>query len=438
MASCFGDMLRMFTELSYCRSGPFAQFTGWNLGFLLEIKDIKIPVDYTGHKTNYQKDIALVFLSTPFVYDLRIRPVCLDFDMEFDKKQLIPGNLGIFTGHLNFDEPPFLLVASYIDSGTCAGMASSWHRKYITSDKICGKISFDVGCRSPTDRIRLALISRRRRFADDMNNRLPAGQGLAFPATEGGQRRYYLRGVLSVGLYPPHNSVRDLYVTSKNLLAFTHLLAHKTFIKDSITVEKYRTSIAQIMCRLPSYPKYGSYTVINNPNFSPGDSIDSFYLDYKCDTGYGIVGSNKLFCVNGFQHQQVPKCEKMCFLNRHASVEYLCHDGQLCGKTRKCRIQEPEGITATPVCKTPIYNTSHSLPIMKCSNSTWNYVATCPAVCGTSTPRGDVLVAGGGRARRSEVPWHVGVYDKHSAPYELQCGGSIIARNLVLTGNARH
>ncbi|GBP29586.1 hypothetical protein EVAR_79135_1 [Eumeta japonica] len=39
MASRFGDMLRMFTEFSFCISGPFAQFTGWDLVFLLEERD---------------------------------------------------------------------------------------------------------------------------------------------------------------------------------------------------------------------------------------------------------------------------------------------------------------------------------------------------------------------------------------------------------------
>ncbi|GBP49661.1 hypothetical protein EVAR_33294_1 [Eumeta japonica] len=33
---CFKDMLRMFTEFLFCKSGPFAQFMGWNLVFLLE------------------------------------------------------------------------------------------------------------------------------------------------------------------------------------------------------------------------------------------------------------------------------------------------------------------------------------------------------------------------------------------------------------------
>ncbi|GBP26581.1 hypothetical protein EVAR_18218_1 [Eumeta japonica] len=36
MASCFGDKLRMFTKFSFCKSGPFAQFTGWDPVFLLE------------------------------------------------------------------------------------------------------------------------------------------------------------------------------------------------------------------------------------------------------------------------------------------------------------------------------------------------------------------------------------------------------------------
>ncbi|GBP40032.1 hypothetical protein EVAR_19160_1 [Eumeta japonica] len=41
MAFYLGDMLRMFTEFSFCKSSPFAQFTGWDLVFLLEIGGVK-------------------------------------------------------------------------------------------------------------------------------------------------------------------------------------------------------------------------------------------------------------------------------------------------------------------------------------------------------------------------------------------------------------
>ncbi|GBP05312.1 hypothetical protein EVAR_68005_1 [Eumeta japonica] len=48
------DMLRMFTEFSFCKSGPFAQFTGWDLVFLLEtdreVYDREVPSNDEGER----------------------------------------------------------------------------------------------------------------------------------------------------------------------------------------------------------------------------------------------------------------------------------------------------------------------------------------------------------------------------------------------------
>ncbi|GBP45004.1 hypothetical protein EVAR_33432_1 [Eumeta japonica] len=38
MVSCFGDMQRLFTKFPFCKSGPFAQLTGWDSILLLEDK----------------------------------------------------------------------------------------------------------------------------------------------------------------------------------------------------------------------------------------------------------------------------------------------------------------------------------------------------------------------------------------------------------------
>ncbi|GBP62880.1 hypothetical protein EVAR_24985_1 [Eumeta japonica] len=42
MASYFGDMLEMFIEFSFSKSTPLAQFTEWDLVFLLEVCSGKV------------------------------------------------------------------------------------------------------------------------------------------------------------------------------------------------------------------------------------------------------------------------------------------------------------------------------------------------------------------------------------------------------------
>ncbi|KAI8426714.1 hypothetical protein MSG28_014420 [Choristoneura fumiferana] len=59
-----------------------------------DVSEIKIPVRYLGEAGHYQADIALVFMSTPVVYRTYIRPICMDFNEEFDRNQLQNTNSG--------------------------------------------------------------------------------------------------------------------------------------------------------------------------------------------------------------------------------------------------------------------------------------------------------------------------------------------------------
>ena len=59
-----------------------------------QVKAIEIPERFQGGAANYQDDIAIVILETVIVYNIYARPVCLDFDVNFDRKQLQTGKLG--------------------------------------------------------------------------------------------------------------------------------------------------------------------------------------------------------------------------------------------------------------------------------------------------------------------------------------------------------
>ncbi|GBP33276.1 Modular serine protease, partial [Eumeta japonica] len=58
------------------------------------VTEIKIPPRFFSQLTSYQDDIALVFLSTPYIFNNYVSPVCLNFDPTFDRIQLIEGRLG--------------------------------------------------------------------------------------------------------------------------------------------------------------------------------------------------------------------------------------------------------------------------------------------------------------------------------------------------------
>ncbi|GBP75793.1 Modular serine protease [Eumeta japonica] len=180
---------------------------------LRDVNDIVIPKRFRGVQTNFQDDIAIVYVSKPFDFNKDVWPVCVDFDLKLDRTHLTAGNLGKVAGWGFIDEdghtPPELQVVRlpYVEIDQCIANASPDFRAYITSDKICaGYINGTALCKGDS------------------------GGGLVFTKTEGPLRRHYLRGVASTA---PNN---DKKCNTHAVPTFTHILAHEHFIKDHLNL----------------------------------------------------------------------------------------------------------------------------------------------------------------------------------------------------------
>ncbi|XP_073964314.1 clotting factor C-like [Choristoneura fumiferana] len=108
-----------------------------------DVSEIKIPVRYLGEAGHYQADIALVFMSTPVVYRTYIRPICMDFNEEFDRNQLQNTNSGKVSGWglTAADGPASSLLLTtdlpYVDATKCMDELPSEFKPHLTSDKFC-------------------------------------------------------------------------------------------------------------------------------------------------------------------------------------------------------------------------------------------------------------------------------------------------------------
>ncbi|GBO99071.1 Modular serine protease [Eumeta japonica] len=147
---------------------------------LRDVNDIVIPKRFRGVQTNFQDDIAIVYVSNPFDFNKDAWPVCVDFDLMMDRAHLTAGNLGKVAGWGLIDEDgrmsPELQVVHlpYVEIDQCIVNASPDFRTYITSDKICAGLTNGTAlCKGDS------------------------GGGLVFAKTEERIQRYYLRGVAS-------------------------------------------------------------------------------------------------------------------------------------------------------------------------------------------------------------------------------------------------
>ncbi|GBP91715.1 LINE-1 retrotransposable element ORF2 protein [Eumeta japonica] len=239
------------------------------------------------------------------------------------------------------------------------------------------------------------------------------GGGLVFPMIDGTTHRYYLRGIFSTA--PFH----DRTGCSFHVAMFTHIRIHELFIDEQLK---------------GAYVKFIMFIYYRFSRRRPRLLLP----EYECDPGYATLSDNQdsqdnqAYCVNGFR-SKTPKCEKVCRLEPHPSVEYLCHVPDSYSGRRQCKQFEPNGTSVTANCRAPNYYSNEILRVMRCLDGTWNYVAKCLAVCGASTPKGEILLSGGRESEVGEIPWHVGIYDKGTTPYKYICGGSIIETTMIIT-----
>ncbi|GBP33252.1 Coagulation factor VII [Eumeta japonica] len=176
-----------------------------------DVSEIIIPPRFRGSQTNFQDDIALLFLTRPYVNTEYVVPLCVDFDVKFDKQQLTHGNLGKIAGWGLIDEigtqTGNLQTAEFptINIDQCINEAAPDFRVYITSDKICaGYTNGTALCKGDS------------------------GGGIAFSDGVGDEATHYLRGVISTA--PTNNKACNVYAVT----SFTHLLAHQHFIKENL------------------------------------------------------------------------------------------------------------------------------------------------------------------------------------------------------------
>ncbi|XP_073964471.1 uncharacterized protein [Choristoneura fumiferana] len=195
-AAAAGKLLRTWDD-----AGAFVQQS--------DIKEILIPPRFRGALTSFQDDIAIAKLSVPFQYAPGVKPVCVDFDVAFEREQLAgDGRKGTIVGwgstepngppseRLNFLELPYLEIQE------CLKLVPATFIKYITSDKICAGDS----------RSGLAACKG------------DSGGGLVFTSSN----VPYIRGIVSTA--PREGTECNPFTPA----TFTQITAHMTFLTDHI------------------------------------------------------------------------------------------------------------------------------------------------------------------------------------------------------------
>ncbi|XP_050529012.1 modular serine protease-like [Daktulosphaira vitifoliae] len=172
---------------------------------------------------------------------------------------------------------------------------------------------------------------------------------------------------------------------------------------------------------------------------SPGTKINqnNFILE-KCKTGYTNITSHRpVACLNGnwFPVFNDVLCLKNCPSVTSESLNLEC---RINDDIVNCSKPVRQGTIMRPSCKQNyrLENGEDEIPIeLFCQkNGQWSgKLFKCIPICGRILPKSQILISNGNKTVYDEVPWNVGVYEHKNNVYEHICGGTLIARNIVLS-----
>ncbi|KAM0724904.1 Modular serine protease [Formica fusca] len=438
-AHCFYD--EVFNKISNASNyavGAGKYFRDWNAtdesAQKSLVESIRSGERYIGRRGNFADDIALVKLQTSFQLTTLVRPVCMDWDNQYEREQLNVQQSGKIVGwgkDINGESTKNLheIDMPFVPYHQCRSEVPRDFEGYITTDKFCaGHLNGSSVCDGDS------------------------GGGICFEKNG----IWYLRGVVSVSPVRNGNCDYNSYVAFTSVSNSRHWIrqAYANALREVVRQEALQTvsfnrtnthventnenrSSNSRDCILPEQPEGGHYELIScaEPcSKLPNDLVPEFsVLSYTCKHNYILSRNTVSICINQ-KWTTPPSCLKICSPLRSTSVDISCSYQD---ETVSCTKNVLPGTKATLACK-PFYTLSLTgdsayREIICLDDGLWdNDIIPCIAECGKNYA--DSNAPNKVHTKLEVFPWHVGIYFKrNTSEYELRCGGTLIKSNLVIS-----
>lgn len=256
--------------------------------------------DYASSKGLYSKDIVILILDSYLDFNTHISPVCMDYEVAADDA-VTPNSLGRVAGwgleSSNGLPSPVLkyIELPVIEREQCRAESNEHFVPFITSDKFCaGYLTGRSVCQGDS------------------------GAGLVFDRLVNGKKRFYLRGIVSIGANRDGSCDNDKYTTFTNVANFTRFIKyyeipHRPENQASVGETSYElySGIRSTSCAITEIPINGFVS----PSSSPGDFLKIMELvgnlqvvEYTCLTNLTLVGNSRNICFKGNWIAETPRC----------------------------------------------------------------------------------------------------------------------------------
>ncbi|XP_060840495.1 uncharacterized protein LOC132921475 [Rhopalosiphum padi] len=371
----------------------------------MDVNMIYINEAYEGSKYKYAYDIAVIVLSNGVYFNNVVSPICIDWHNQYHEPNGNNGKIFEWKNIENGKPNSVLLETSlpFIDRPACRKIYTDGFDIFVTDDKFCAGSKLVYG--------------------EDLDE-TDSGLGLMYSHSQS----YYLTGVLSLKQLSTNNSIA----------LFTDIKYHLKWIR---ALNNKHRDYDTTFCVLPAVEGVLYSYVGSNEILAHGTIIkQDITVHENCDVGYHKAYPNGFrVCQGNGKWISISEklCLKMCPPLLSESLDIKC---SLNGKFTNCSNPSITDTIAIPSCKptyiTPIGLEDTPFELICQSNGMWsNKLYKCKPYCGKIYTDGKILIANGTKALFGSAPWNVGIYrlNKDTSNYDLICGGSIIAPNLVVS-----
>ncbi|XP_029345047.1 uncharacterized protein LOC100574854 isoform X3 [Acyrthosiphon pisum] len=368
---------------------------------IINVETIHLKEGYYGPTGFHAEDIAIIVLENLVSFSNGVSPVCIDWNGEYN---VANGDQGKIVGWGKTEKgisSPILLEASlpYIDHSTCRDMYTNGFELFMTVDKFCAGSTLGNGAD----------------FAD-------SGAGISFLHSNS----YFLTGMLNMRIADSNSAIAG-FLDIRFYIQWIRGILNKHFTENSCVLPTVEGVI---------YSYEGSNEILSHGTLIKRHRT----VIEKCEHGY-----HKAYPI-GFRFcrgkgKWLSNTEKLCFKMCPSlisdSLDIKCsHNGKY---TNCSNLSIPDTIAKTsckPFYTAPISQEDTPLELNCQANGTWNkQLYRCNPNCGRVYIISQVLINNGKKALVGTASWNVGIYqlNKKKTNYDLICGGSIIAPNLVIS-----
>ncbi|XP_029345059.1 modular serine protease-like isoform X2 [Acyrthosiphon pisum] len=368
---------------------------------ILNVETIYIKESYNGKEGSYAEDIAVIVLENKVLITSDVSPVCIDWNGKYMVHNGDLGKIFIFGEVVNGIENSVLSerFLQLIDTRNCQKNVSTENKHLLTFDKFCTTYNSRKGAD----------------FAD-------SGAGISFLHSNS----YFLTGMLNMRIAYPNSAIAG-FLDIRFYVQWIRGILNKHFTENSCVLPTVEGVI---------YSYEGSNEILSHGTLIKRHRT----VIEKCEHGY-----HKAYPV-GFRFcrgkgKWLSNTEKLCFKMCPSlisdSLDIKCSHN---GKYANCsNLSIPDTIAKTsckPFYTAPISQEDTPLELNCQANGMWNkQLYRCNPNCGRVYIINQVLIKNGKKALVGTAPWNVGIYqlNKKKTNYDLICGGSIIAPNLVIS-----